>query len=368
MRLAFRNIVHDRLRFTLTAIGIAFSAFLVLFQASLLAGFERAASRVIDSIDADLWIMPKGVQAFDFSPSLPADYSGVVRGIPDVGSVKKIAAGITFWKRPNGTQKTVVLVGAQAGLSGGLPLADSPVQQPETVLVDESDLEALGVSRLPADIEINAHRRHVAGSVSGFGSFLGSPYVFSRISDTRDCLNLGKDEAMFLVLSVQQPSRRQAALAALRSRVPELDVLAKDEFSYRAKLYWTTQTGAGGALLTAAILGFIVGVLIVSQTVYATTMENLEEFATLKALGASTFFVIRLVVIQALVTAILGCSVGMLAALPIISFARQAIAWIYTPWQLFAILGATMLVLAALASIAAVRAAVMVEPGRVFRA
>ena len=96
MRLAFRNILHDRLRFLLGIGGIAFSAFLMIFQGSLLAGFERAASRVIDSVDADIWIMPRGVQALDFAPPLRAGYWGVVKGVTGVGSVQEVAAGLAF--------------------------------------------------------------------------------------------------------------------------------------------------------------------------------------------------------------------------------------------------------------------------------
>jgi putative ABC transport system permease protein len=356
MRLAFRNIVHDRVRFLLTILGIAFSAFLMMFQGSLLAGFERAASRVIDSIDADLWVMARGVQAFDFAPPMRSDYSAMVRGVDGVESVERIATGIAFFERPNGTRKTVVVIGREA--ARGLP---------ESVAVDASDLGALGLGALPAEIEINAHRERVERSVRGFGSFLGSPYVFGKLTDARRCLDLNEDGAMFLVLRIGKGSVAEVQ-DALRGRVPELDVLNKEQFASRARRYWTTQTGAGGALLTAAVLGFLVGVLIVSQTVYATTLENIEEFATLKALGASRFYVIRIVAAQALVSAILGCAAGMALSVPAIDAARRVIPWIATPWQLPVMLAGATLALATLASIAAVRAALTVEPGRVFRA
>jgi putative ABC transport system permease protein len=147
-----------------------------------------------------------------------------------------------------------------------------------------------------------------------------------------------------------------------------LDVLSKREFSARAKWYWTLETGAGGALLTAALLGFVVGVLIVSQIVYATTMENIEEFATLKALGASHLFVIRIVVTQALISAVAGCGTGLALSIPATSMARRLIPWVYTPPALFVGLAGATLLLAVFASITAVRAALGIEPGRVFRA
>ena len=367
MRLAFRNMVHDRLRFLLTIAGIAFSAFLMMFQGSLLAGFERASSRVIDSLDADLWLMPRGVQSFDFTPPLRGDYRGIVRGVPGVRSVAEIASGLAFWQRPDGTRKTVVVVGGDTGVPGRIPLSHLSVLLPEHVLVDVSDVGALGLASLPEDVEINSHRRRVERAVAGFGSFLGSPYVFGSLADARTCLGLQSGRAMFLLLGIDGRNL-QAVQSNLRRRFPELDVLDRNQFAWRARLYWTTQTGAGGALLTAAVLGFIVGVLIVSQTVYATTMENIEEFATLKALGATRFFVMRIVAAQALASAVLGCAAGMLLSLPAMSAARRAVSWIYTPWQLAAGLAAATLLLSALASITAVRAALTVEPGRVFRA
>jgi putative ABC transport system permease protein len=367
MRLALRNILHDRLRFLITAAGIAFSAFLMVFQGSLLAGFERAASRVIDSIDADLWMMPRGVQSFDFAPPFRSDYSGMVNGVPGIVSIQKIATGFAFWQRPAGTRKTIVVIGGESGLAGDFPISTGTVILPENVLVDGSDLVPLGLSQLPADIEINEHRRHVAQALTGFGSFLGSPYVFSNLTDARKCLGIDEDGSMFLVLRVGRNSNVNTSKTALRERFPELDVLTKSEFATRAQTYWTTQTGAGGALLTAAILGFLVGVLIVSQTVYATTMENLEEFATLKALGASRWFIMRMVIIQALISAACGGAAGILSAFPVMSLAKTAISWIYTPWQLPAAIAAATVLLAALASITAVRAAISIEPGRVFR-
>jgi putative ABC transport system permease protein len=367
MRLALRNIVHDRLRFLLGIGGIAFSAFLMIFQGSLLAGFERAASRVIDSIDGDIWIMPRGVQALDFAPPMRAGYWGIVRGIAGVSSVREVAAGLAFWQRPDGTRKTIVVVGTERTLPGEAAAQEFGLLKPESVIVDASDFHTLGLTELPVEIEINSHRRRVEGMVSGYGSFLGSPYVFGNLTDARKTLGMGAEGAMFLVLRVEGRSL-PATQAELRDRLPELDVLNKNEFSSRAKWYWTMETGAGGALLTAALLGFVVGVLIVSQIVYATTMENIEEFATLKALGASHAFVIRIVVTQALISALVGCAVGMTISIPVTSMARQFIAWVYTPWELFLALTAATVLLAALASTMAVRAALGVEPGRVFRA
>ena len=70
MKLALQNILHDRIRFAVASIGIAFAAFLMTFQGSLLNGFLTAASKVVDATDSDLWITARGVTCFDFSARL----------------------------------------------------------------------------------------------------------------------------------------------------------------------------------------------------------------------------------------------------------------------------------------------------------
>src|SRR5205823_11804258 len=101
-------------------------------------------------------------------------------------------------------------------------------------------------------------------------------------------LAFGPEEAMYVLLRVDRAHSISDVQQSLRQRLPEVDVLTRDEFARKSRTYWTIRTGAGGAILTAAVLGFLIGLVVVSQTVYANTMENIEEYATLKALGAST--------------------------------------------------------------------------------
>jgi putative ABC transport system permease protein len=128
------------------------------------------------------------------------------------------------------------------------------------------------------------------------------------------------------------------------------------------------KTGAGSAILTAAVLGFLIGLVVVSQTIYANTMENIEEYATLKALGASRVFVARIVLIQSLICGAAGSILGLLAVVPAMNYAKSLIPWIHTPWWLPVIMAVLSLLMCSLASVASVRSALTVDPGRVFRA
>jgi putative ABC transport system permease protein len=180
-------------------------------------------------------------------------------------------------------------------------------------------------------------------------------------------MGFGPEEAMYVLLRIDRGYSTSEVQQNLRQRLPEVDVLTRDEFARKSRTYWTIKTGAGGAILTAALLGFLIGLVVVSQTIYANTMENIEEYATLKALGASQAFVARIVLTQALICGAVGSILGLLAV-PSIGYAKSLIPWIYTPWWLLLVMVVPSLAMCALASIASVRSALTVEPGRVFRA
>ena len=78
---------------------------------------------------------------------------------------------------------------------------------------------------------------------------------------------------------------------ALAARLPDTEILTHDDFRQRSLDYWLFETGAGSALIAGAALGIIVGVVIVAQTLYASTKDHLNEFATLRALGASAGYI-----------------------------------------------------------------------------
>lgn len=372
MRLAWHNLIHDRMRFIVTVIGIAFAVFLMVFEGSLLSGFLRAAGKGIDTTDSHIWITARGVDCFEFATALPKRFREIALGVQGVESVHRMVVGYAAWKKPSGRSQLVLLIGAEAGVGPRFPIprfrqtAEAVI--PEALLVDRSNLETLEVYTTPLDLEVNHSRARAVDVVSEFSSFFGAPYVFTDYKDAVRYLRLDSEETFYLIVRVVDGHDVEKVRQELRAQLPEADVWTRQEFSRRAQLFWVVKTGAGGALLTSAFLGFLVGLVIVSQNIYATTMENIEEFATLKAIGASRGYIRRVVLIQALVSGLVGSLLGLAAVYPASQAIRGMIAWIYTPWWLPVAMIGMGLVMCALASILSIRKALAVEPAKVFRA
>jgi putative ABC transport system permease protein len=373
MRLAWLNVTHDRLRFAATVLGITCAVFLMIFQSSMLLGFLRAASKIVDSTDADIWIRGRGVQCFEFAVPIERRFADLAHGVRGVGGTSHICTSLVQFRKRDGSQQEVALIGADPNSGAKLPLPDVAGRlngvSTDALIVDRSNAEILEVTAgLPLEVEINDQRARVVGRTSGFSSFLGSPYVFTSYKDGARYMRLRPDESMFILVKVQPGFAIKTVEAELQARLPTVEVSTRKEFSREARLYWTSQTGAGGAILAAALMGFIIGLTLVSQAIYSTTMENIEEFATLKALGATSAYIVRVIVAQALMAGLVGYFLGSLVTIPMIHAAKPHIPWISSPsWLALGVFFPT-LAMCALASILSVKEALTVEPAKVFRA
>jgi putative ABC transport system permease protein len=293
-------------------------------------------------------------------------------GVPGVLETSRVCMAFAVYRTPNGKQQVVALVGADRNVGKRFPVPDAPgsVEElsPDAVLYDVSDRDLIQVTAMPAEVEVNRHRASIERQIEGYGAFLGVPFLFTSYRNASRYMGVGPEEAMFILLRVDKGYSTSDVQQNLRQRLPEVDVLTRDEFAHKSRMYWTIKTGAGSAILTAAVLGFLIGLVVVSQTIYANTMENIEEYATLKALGAPKSLVARIVLTQALLCGAVGSVLGLFTVIPVINHAKSLIPWIYMPWWLPAVMVLPSMTMCSLASIASVRNALTVEPGRVFRA
>src|SRR5271154_2424844 len=101
---------------------------------------------------------------------------------------------------------------------------------------------------------------------------------------------MDEDRTSYVLVTARDGADLGQLRQALESRFPEYDVWDRQGFSSQTREYWLLTTGAGAALVIAAILGLVVGIIIVAQTLYAATMERIKEYATLRAMGAGNAY------------------------------------------------------------------------------
>ena len=99
-----------------------------------------------------------------------------------------------------------------------------------------------------------------------------------------------------------------------RRRLPYNDVYTKAAWAKRSRSYWVASTGIGLNMYLTVFLGCLVGVVVVTQTLYTSTMEHIKEFGTVKAIGGSNADIYRILGAQAAIAAVVGFLAGRLMA------------------------------------------------------
>jgi putative ABC transport system permease protein len=152
----------------------------------------------------------------------------------------------------------------------------------------------------------------------------------------------------------------------IRAKLPDSEVLTKDEFRSRSLAHWLFATGAGVALLGGAILGLIVGTVIVAQTLYASTKDHLAEFATLRALGSSSGYINKVILMQAGLSALIGYALGMSIALTIVYLSEHTALPIVMSPGLAGLLLALTVAMCAVSALSAIGKVMRIDPAMVF--
>jgi putative ABC transport system permease protein len=102
----------------------------------------------------------------------------------------------------------------------------------------------------------------------------------------------------------------------LRQLLPDdVLVLTKADFIARERAYWNSATPIGYVFAFGAIMGLVVGAIIVYQILFADVSEHLNEYATLRAIGYPNRFVSGIVIQQAAILGVLGFVPGSLATI-----------------------------------------------------
>ena len=372
--LARRNLFHDRVRFAVTLTGIVFALVLISIQFGLFLGFMTTTSNNIDRSKADLWIVFHGVGYFDTGRMFSERKFYEVLSVPGVEQAEKYIQNFAYWKKPDGGVENVQVIGFHPGGGLGEPWnivegSVLDVKLEDGVIVDDLYKEKLGVRKIGDRVEIGEHRARVVGFTHGIRSFTTSPFVYTSFKNSLNYTRpeAREDQLAYILVKVAPGFTPDEALKNLRARVKDVDIYTKAEFSRRTRFYWMFTTGAGLAVLTAALMGLIVGVAVVAQTIYAATMDHIREYGTLKAMGATNGYLYRVLIEQAVWSAVLGYGFAMLAASFIVQGSEKGGALILMPVAMkigMLLLAVFMCITAALVSINKVT---RLDPAMVFR-
>lgn len=372
--LARASLIYEWRRFLPAVLAVAFAGLLVQVQLSLLLGMFSSVGVYIDRSSADLWVGYPATQSVDLARPIPGKTENNLWAHPEITAVERFTWTMADWQRPGGGKLSAVLIGIdprpQAMTFATLlnPALRQELTVPSTVLVDESDLEKLGV-KIGDYAELSGKRVRIGGTVNGMRAMGGANILTSLNTARRIDPNLRNDTTDYFLARLRDPNRAEQVRDQLQpsGSFKPFQVWTAEEFSAQSQTYWLFESGAGSGFLFSSALGLLVGIVITSQTLMAAIVAALREYATLRALGVSSSSLRAVILEQSFWVGLAGLVITAVVGALLVAAARHAHIALEVPLWGCVATGTLVLGIALLSGLSALRALNQAEPSTLLR-
>lgn len=339
---AWRILTYQKGRTALAVGGIFVAILLIFIELGFFIAVPRGGLLIYDHMRFDLLVTSSRYIYQSESGAFPPARLDPVRANPEVAQASAVYIGSAKWQDPAGGKRIdATVIGFEPGsdiFTVPSVLAQSHLlDRPDTVLVDDQTRSIFGPLDTGRVVDLGGHKVTIAGRYTLGTGFLGlavalaSEETFFRIFGTgprprpRDTANLG-------LVTLKPGADPDTVARALRTTLPaDTKVFTRDELAANEIAFWTTKTGTGLIFGSGLIVAFIVGIMILYQTLATQITRQLPQFAMLKAIGHTNRVLDAIVLIEAMLV--------MLAAfLPAVGVAL----WVYSVIRAQTLLPVTM--------------------------
>ncbi|MBY0372444.1 MAG: ABC transporter permease [Bryobacteraceae bacterium] len=381
-RLALDMLIGDRSRYLGIVAGVAIAAFLIGQQLAMLNGIlDRITATVTNVPGVEIWVMdPKVQYAEDAKPMVDAQLARV-RGVAGVAWAAALFKGTLRVRLDDGNFQSAVVNGLDDATLVGGP-ADmvagrlSDLRQSGGVIVDEDGANSKLAQRDPAGrprplrigstLELNDRRAVVVGICKAVKTFQSQPVIFTTYTRAATFAPAERKRLSFILVKAK-PGEDPARVAGRIRRHTGLSAYTAAEFTGITRQYFIRETGIIGTFLAGIAISFFVGTVIAGQTLYNFTLENLRQFGAIKAMGASNWAVVSMILAQAAMVGILGLGIGLGGAATLAWAARGTELNLRFSTLQIGLTATAVMVIAGLAAGLASRKVIRLDPAVVFK-
>lgn len=371
--LATKSLLHDKLRFFITVSGVAFAVTLVFVQVGLFLGLMSNASLTIDQIDADLWVTSHNTPNVDFAHTFPETYIKRVRSIEGVERADNLIVWFMNVNLPTGAVEGTEVYALESFAGWNFPqgvaegnLAD--LRRGPYMVLDDSAKKRWGAFAVGEYREVLGRRLKIIGRTVDAKSFTTTPLTFMdyRLAQSLNESDL-RGNTTYILVKLAPGADKEVIRKEIQRRLPYNDVFTKDEWAKRSRSYWIDSTGLGLNMYITVFLGCLVGIVVVAQTLYTSTMEHIREFGTVKAIGGGNGEIYKILGKQATIAAVAGFALGALQAFALAPVMKKIDLKLIIPTELYVIVLIGAIALCLSAAVISFRKVASIDPALVFR-
>lgn len=277
-------------------------------------------------------------------------------------------------KFPNGKDSPAMIIGSDypymaAGPNSELIYSGSlhDLTTPEIVSTDFYDNKTLRYNIRPGTrFEINGKSAKV-GVITRDAKGFNTPFIYTTSDKARYYSGLSSSLVSGIIITVNDPTKIESVVSHINNIAPDLKAWPAKKFRTATIINVMTANNMGMSFATLVLFGIISGFFIVGLTMYSVTYDRIKDYGTLKAIGASSSYITRLVVTQSVIYALIGYSISLLLLIiSKIGMAKAGLIISLSP-TLLIFLFLTTVIISAGSSYFSIRKLRKVEPSSVFR-
>lgn len=372
---ALKMLFGDRAKYLMLLCGLSFAVMLIVQQGSIFWGLMIWSQSGITNLNVPIWVADPNISQVEEVKPIADTSVERVRSVPGVEWAVPLYKGVLRARLASGEYHRISLVGLDAATLIGRParLLQGDIEElrtPDAVVVDQWAVERMGgpgVITVGSVFEINDKKARVVGIARTQKDFQNIPAVYTTFERA---VAYAPPERRTLSYVLAKP-RDGEPIEAVTRRIAEqtgLGAFTAEEFGEKTILWVLRNTGIGINFGTTIVLGFIVGMAIAGQTFYLFTVENLRQFGALKAMGARTRTLARMILLQAFTVGLIGYGVGVgLATLfGVLTASKGQLPFVET-WPLLALVFIALLGICAVSAGISIIKLARLEPAIVFR-
>ena len=334
--LAWLQLKREPTRLAVALAGIAFADILIFFQLGLSEGLFDSVTKPYTALQGDLFLINPLFESLSVVRSFPRRHLYRAAGASGVRSINYLYVDQGRWRNPQTLKDQTTMVFA-------INPSDSAIVLPEVrshlnqlnllnrILYDRTCPAALfgdiveslsQVGTVP--IQFNNVQTKVIGtfamgaSFNANGNIVTSHSTFLRLFPERRV-----DEIDVGIITLKSGTNIEQTQAEIRSQLKDVLVMTHEEFIEHEKKYWQVNSPIGFLFGFGAVIGFIVGTVIVYQILYSDVSDHLPEYATLKAMGYGDAYLMSILIQESMIMAVLGFIPGFIVALGLYSIATS---------------------------------------------
>ncbi len=303
-KLVFENLRHRPIRTLLTVLAIGLQVTLVLTIVGLTRGLLEASAARNRGVGADIIIRPPGTSIIGLSTApMLEGHVGLAERQPHV----VLAQGVVV----HGIGGIESIMGIDlprfTKMAGGLHyLEGGPLEQRFDILIDESYAQQRKL-KVGDTVELAGAKWTVRGVIES--GKLGKLFVDKKVLQEVTA-NTGKISMVYVKLD--DPKNTPAVIAELKRKLEGYPIYSMDEFiSY---LTPGQIPGVTPFISVLVALSVIFGFLIVFLAMYTAVLERTREIGILKALGATSTYVLSMLIRETVMLALVGAVIGIVLA------------------------------------------------------